>query len=164
MYVCGSKYKQQQSFGILKMDIKPFPYDDSDIDNQAITTNITTPDHPEVAVPKNIIAALDDQIADLKKQVEEDGGTAIQRDTQVFSNQQEFLMEVIEKLQMLKHELTKNTEDGFKRAQIAWAQIPNYMWKYVPGVVCQYIHRTKAETGETLLSAFYNNKPFKSQK
>lgn len=146
------------------MDIKTFPYDEPNVDTQAITSDILTPDEPEVNIPAEVLSAIDDQIKELKKEVEEDGGTAIQRDTQVFSNQQEFLIEVIDKLEMLRHELAKKTLDGFKRAQIAWAQVPNYMWKYVPVVVSQFLYRAKANKGESLLGAFYTNKPFQEQK
>ena len=143
------------------MNIETIPYDDPGVDTNAITRNILTPDQPEAKTPAEVLTAIDTQIKQLKKDIEQDGGTAIQNDTQIMSNQQEFLMDVVAKLEMLKHELSKHTQDGMKRAQIAWAQVPNYMWKYVPVVVSQYIYRAKGSSGDSLISSFYNNKPFK---
>lgn len=142
------------------MKIDSIPYNDVSVDTREISRDRLVHDEPKVQVPTEVTKAIADQIQDLEKQVEEDGGTAIQRDTQFLSNQQEFLMDVIDKLQMLLHELEKNTEEGVKRAQIAWAQIPNYMWKYIPTVVSQFIYTTKASSGDSLLGSFYHNKPF----
>lgn len=146
------------------MTIKPIDYDNIPVDTKAITSDITNSTEPEVAVPSEVIKAIDDQIKQLENDIEEDGGTAIQTDSQLLSNQQEILRDIISKLEMIKKELAKGTLDGVKRAQIAWAQIPNFMWKYVPTVVSQYIYSTKANKGTSLISAFYNNKPFKEQK
>jgi hypothetical protein len=138
------------------MVIKSFPYDDPSNDPKEITSDILTPSKPEINVPTEVIQAIKDRIKELQDDVAEDGGTAIQRDSQLFSNNQEMLLDVIDKLEMLQHELSKKTEDGFKRAQIAWSQIPSYHWKHIPVVVSQFIYRARASnTHESLIDTFY---------